>query len=72
MVSASFVVLVLVLAITAFIAVMIKGCCVAKNINQKSIDEFKSKYPRLSEGLNHNKGKLKRLIVVWKPLYLLR
>jgi len=51
---------------------MIKGCRVAKNINQKSIDEFKYKYPRLSEGLNHNKGKLKRLIVVWKPLYLLR
>jgi hypothetical protein len=42
-------------------------------MNRKSLNEFVNKYPKLYEGLKVvDNSKIKRLTIIWKPLYLLR
>jgi hypothetical protein len=52
-------------------------CCItcrqAKNMNRESLNEFINKYPKLYEGLKvGDASKIKRLTVVWTPLYFIR
>jgi hypothetical protein len=49
------------------------SCRQAKNMNRESLKEFVNKYPKLYEGLKvGDSSTIKRLTVVWTPLYLLR
>ena len=52
-------------------------CCItcrqARNMNRESLNEFINKYPKFYEGLKvGDASKIKRLTVVWTPLYFIR
>jgi hypothetical protein len=69
-VSATSVIINLLFSLTAFAWIMKLACREAKEMKEESVKEFISKYPKLFEDLKYSKTS--RLIVLWKPLSLLR
>jgi hypothetical protein len=44
----------------------------ARTLNKESLNDFIHKNPSLYDGLFNSETNIKRLFIIWKPLYLLR
>jgi energy-converting hydrogenase Eha subunit H len=69
-VSAYFALGVFIVIMIALTLIFIKVWRLSKTLNEESIDEFNSKYSKLTESLKETK--IDRLVFLWRPLNLAR
>jgi hypothetical protein len=69
-VSAYFALGVFIIIMIALLVVFMKVWRLNKTLNEKSIEEFNSKYSKLTESLKQTK--IDRLVFLWRPLNLAR
>lgn len=69
-VSAYFALGVFIIIMIALLVVFMKVWRLKKTLNEKSIEEFNSKYSKLTESLKQTK--IDQLVFLWRPLNLAR
>jgi hypothetical protein len=69
-VSAYFAMGVFIIIMIALLVIFMKVWRLSKTLNEKSIEEFNSKYSKLTESLKETK--IDHLVFLWRPLNLAR